>query len=541
MELPLVMLVIQITILLIGKCSLRRTEFCEIYDTSTETGTCVDCKPGYKLLFEGAGDQECKIITSTKKIPGCAFYDELYNCLSCEARYLFRETGVGSDQTGYCFQEFEDEACSIQNSVVFADTGAIECEKCEKVKGVFYYPRKYNTGINACMYLGQRRLCLNHVFDKADSLNLSNTFVCDLCELEYYLANGICIRRLNSEIRGCIEYNPTEDDCLTYEAAVTVTTGNDEFSTEIASVQTLLLTPPDYQLNEKTVNFGGWILSCEIYKNETTCAQCFSPKYLNPFGFEYNTKCITVSVEIPDCVSYSDAETCDKCFEGYMLKDNSCKLITVENCATYTDENQCGSCPTTHPYIDDDGNCAVDPRNMYCEIYLISNSAINLQASKIFECDTCLENYYPDDSSICSRVETVVRQCKYYAGDGLCKECQEGFYLNYDGKKCFINPSFDPFCRSFSYLTECAVCERGHFLNDEGFCIPCNSENFPENCEYCDPLDNSKCLMCTYGANMTVDGCVMDPSIVEVEFVQPYNYFLNQAVEVKAQSGINGI
>jgi hypothetical protein len=522
-----------------GLCALRKTEFCKTYDPVDATGVCTECEAGYQLYMAGSPNQACNpIVNSTKKIPKCAVYDIDLNCLSCEAGYLFRETGV--DQKGYCFEEFQDENCTTQDPVVFKNTAAIKCLKCAKVKGVYYYPRPFSTGINACVFLAARNLCLNHDYNKTDSLNLNNTFVCTLCESDYYLANGICIRRLNTEIRGCLAYKPDEDDCQTYEASTPVSVGSDEFSTEIESVQTLLLNPPDYQIDEKTVNFAGWILSCEIYKNETTCAQCFAPKYLNPFGFEYNTKCISASVNIENCVSYSDAETCDKCFDGYMLSNNQCLLITVENCATYESENKCGSCPSNYPYIDNDGNCALDPRNMFCEIYLISNNAVNLQASKIYECDTCQENYYPDDSSICTLVETFIRKCKYYAGDGLCKECQEGFYLNYDGKKCFINPSFDPFCKTFSYLTECSICEKGHYIGEDGKCVACNKEIFPENCEYCDPDDNSKCLMCTFGSYMTDSGCVMDPSIESVEFVQPYNYFLNQNQDTTAQSGLFG-
>ena len=520
-------------------CSLRRTDKCSTYDPATQTGTCLTCEVGYELLNGGAPNQECKeIVNSTKKIPECKIYDTALNCLQCNDGFLFRNTGEGG-QTGFCFKAFADEACSIQDEAQFLADGAIKCLKCAKNKGVFYYPRKFTTGINACMFLAPRRLCLDHDFDRSDSLALTNTFNCNLCEQEYYLTNGICIRRLNSDIRGCLVYDPIQDTCKTYESNATTTTVNsDEFSTEPESIQSLLLTPPDYQGREKAVDFGGWILSCEIYKNETTCAQCFAPKYVNPFGFEYNTKCITVTTQVNDCKAYSDAFTCEECFEGYMLMENECFLITVENCATYIDENTCKSCPTQFPYLDEDGNCTVDPRNMFCEEYLISNSAVNLQASKVFECDTCLENYYPNDSSVCTKVESFIRKCKYYAGDGLCKKCHEGYFLNFDGKKCSINPSFDAFCKEFTYSTECTVCEQGYFVDEAGLCKQCNVEVFPENCQYCDPLDNSNCLMCAFGSHMTASGCEKIPTEEEIVFVEPYNYFL-QDVKV-AQSGISG-
>jgi hypothetical protein len=383
------------------------------------------------------------------------------------------------------------------------------------------------------MYIGQRKLCLNHDFDKADSLNLNNTFQCTLCEADYYLANGVCIRRLNTEIRNCIEYDPNDDKCKTFESTAPVTTSSDEFSTEIESVQNLLLNPPDYLATAQTIDFEGWILSCEIYQSETACSRCFAPKYINEFGFEYNTKCITANTIIENCVYYSDADTCQECFKGYELISNACKLVTVENCATYKSESECGTCPANYPYLNGDGNCTVDPRNMFCLTYIISNDAINLQSSKVFECDTCLENYYPDDSSICTMVETEIHNCKYYAGDGLCKECKDGFYLNFNGKNCFINPPFDPFCKTFSYLTECAVCEKGYYLDDNLLCVQCNPETFPAGCLYCDPKDNATCLICDFGYQMKAEGCVKyittDP---EEPFMRPFNYFIGQTKTV---------
>lgn len=524
-------------------CTLRRTDKCKTYDSASTTGTCVDCEAGYELKFAGAPNQECKeIVNSTQKIPGCSIYDINLNCLACEAGYLFRKTGEGSSQTGYCFIEFVDEACSAQNETVFAADGTIQCQKCKKVSGIFYYPRKFNTAINACMFIGKRNLCLNHDFDKADSLNLANTFRCTLCEIEYYLANGVCIRRLNTEIKGCITYHPDKDECKTFESSAPVVTSSDEFSNEIESIQNILLHPPDYLTTTKTINFEGWILSCEVYLNETACSKCYAPKYINEFGFEYNTKCITATETVNNCVHYSDAVTCQECFYGYTLINNECKLITVENCATYKSENECATCPANYPYLDGDGNCTVDPRNMFCLTYIISNETVNLQASKIFECDICLENYYPDDSSICTMVETEIPNCKYYAGDGLCKECKEGFFLNFDGKNCFINPSFDPFCKVFTYLTECAICEKGYYLDEDANCVACNPETFPAGCLYCDPADHATCLICDFGYEMKAEGCVKNSAETSGEpFIRPFNYFIGQTkAPVVAQSGLLG-
>ena len=517
------------------ECKKGNASDCQTFDSTNAFGECSVCNPGYVLDNDTKGCEEIR--NENKRIPGCSLYDANLNCLACENGYLFRIYGESSDQTGYCLFEFKDDTCTTMNAEVFKNTGAVECQKCTKVKGINYYARQLSTGINACVYIGRRGLCVKHDFLTTyptnskvnNSLLLPNTFQCLECESDYYLSNLICVRRQQTEIKNCIQYNTNSDTCKKYKAAVSAALSDSEFDNEIESIQNILLYPPDnVPSTEEVVNFGTWVMSCEIYKNETTCERCFAHKYVNEFGFEYNTKCINTNVQIKSCISYSDADTCIQCFPGYILMNNKCLLITVENCKTYIDENNCGSCPDMQPYLDVDGNCRVDPRNIFCLIYTISNETISTQNSKVFECDTCLEGFYPDDSSICTVVENEVPNCKYYSSDGLCKECEELFYLNYDGKRCYINPPFDPFCKSFTYLTECSICQKQHYVGEDGKCKPCNSESLPQNCEYCDPKDHSVCLMCSFGYQNTVDGCVLTEGSTVVEFIQPYSYFLNQ-------------
>ena len=509
------------------RCAKKQGTNCKVYDITSNLGVCQECEPGYKK--EGT---VCVIIeNNTTKIPKCIKYDVSLNCIECESPYMLRQTGTSGDQIGFCFQPFADVECEQQDSTVFATNGAIQCQKCLKSKGVLYYPRKLNTAINACLSFAHRNLCIKHDFDKADSLALTNKFTCLECSEDYYLPTPVCVRRNNKPLKDCIKYFIAQDDCETYVSKTTVGVSTNEFDNEIESVQVLLLNPPDNLLVEKTINFGGWIMGCEIYKNETACERCFAPKFINKFGFDYNTKCKKSTITIPNCIAYNtDGETCDLCFPGYQLTLNQCLQITVENCATYQDNNSCATCGVAYPYLDIDGNCTLDPRNMFCVTYINSNDTLNLQASKIFECDTCMEGFYPDDNSICTVVESTVRNCKYYAGDGLCKECNLGFYLSYDGKNCFINPTTDTFCQKFRHFTECSVCEKGYFIDpDTKKCKACDTTKFPENCQYCDPLKNEICLMCSFGFEMKETGCVAvagSDSFNTKDYVQPYDYFI---------------
>jgi hypothetical protein len=521
-------------------CSLKRTTNCMTYDVTDQTGRCTACDPGYKLVDQGMPTQECQvIINTTSRIPNCNMYNENLDCIECDSGYLLRNQVGENGQVGFCFEIYDDQNCSLPNTDVFKTTGAVQCEKCVKVQNVSYYPKKMSAAVNTCVYLSPRTNCAVHNFDTKNSLDLSNSFACSTCAPEYYLNSSVCKLRVNYPVKNCIQYQVTGDQCSFYTTTTTVVTATDEFSNEIESVQILLLTPPDTQATDNKFQSDGWILGCEIYESETECFRCFAPKYINTMGFEYNTKCATASVSIENCLSYFDSITCQECFPGYMLVDNTCQLITVENCLGYLDPNTCSSCPTNNPYIDSDGNCTVDPRNMYCELYFITNETLNLQSSQIYECDRCIEGYYPDDNSICSVVEDLVENCKYYSGDGICTECYEGFYLNYEGKYCFINPSFDTNCQDFGYLTECSVCDKGYFVSETGACQACDPEMFPERCLFCDPKDNSVCLICEFGYTQTAEGCVLDGEPEPAKkFIDPFRYFIDQ--NTTAQSGLLG-
>ena len=99
------------------------------------------------------------------------------------------------------------------------------------------------------------------------------------------------------------------------------------------------------------------------------------------------------------------------------------------------------------------------------------------------DCETCQEEYYPNDEGFCALRSKSIQGCKYYLGQSLYKECQTGYYLTYDGENCYKNPGFDLNCQNFTYQTKCSVCRSGYYLKD-GNCLKCLTEN---SCMFCDP------------------------------------------------------
>lgn len=57
-------------------------------------------------------------------------------------------------------------------------------------------------------------------------------------------------------------------------------------------------------------------------------------------------------------------------------------------------------CLPEYPFINVDGKCAKHPSNPWCLQYINISSEIP-SFDEFLSCDTCLENYYPDQNGLC--------------------------------------------------------------------------------------------------------------------------------------------
>lgn len=514
------------------KCFLKTITNCIDYDktvTSQSAVICTQCDVGFSL---SADKKTCTDNTPTNPkylIPQCKRYDTNKSCLLCNDNYMLKSVGTNANgQNTYCFEKkHNDPNCAEVDSTVFASTGAMVCKTCNKISGAFAYPAVLGTGIKTCMPIAQRANCAVQ-----NSGAFANDYICLQCDNNlYYLdIDLICQKRLNL-VKSCEVYKIDEDVCQKEKTTTTdVVVSSNSLPVD---VQRLIASPPVKLDTDMIVDFKGWIMGCKIYADSATCYSCYPPKYLNPQGVEYNTKCKTVNRPIAHCSWYAeDGETCLECDFFYLLKDNQCILKTAQNCLEYEDADTCKSCPSRYPIIDEDGNCGVDPNNPWCLEY--DNSIPGLLS---YECDICMENYYPNDSGICTRVNDPIKACKYYWSDRVCKQCEESYYLRYDGKFCDINPSFDEMCVEFSYGTECSVCEFGYYLVN-GKCVACPSA---QGCAYCNSTNTTQCLMCKFGYDMNSKGeCVAKEGAAVTEYIRTY-FFYSKAVDDSAQPSISGL
>jgi len=275
----------------------------------------------------------------------------------------------------------------------------------------------------------------------------------------------------------CSVFDPFADGCLLVTSntsgggGVTTVSQIEEVPNSILDV---ISNPPPVNTRQVQTNFEGWKMGCAIYLDDETCYRCYAHKYLNPTSNEYNKVCLDVRKPIENCKFYSQSQQCEECKHGFLLVENECRLIKVKNCGTYLNENNCEICSKEFPFKDFDSNCSKHPSNQHCYIYSV-NLAVSIAFEDLVPCDVCEQNYYPDDNHVCHVIlaeDRKIRNCLYYLGRSLCKQCKVGYYLKFDGKLCLLNPEFDQNCLSFNYQTTCSVC-REMFYIQNGNCLPC--------------------------------------------------------------------
>lgn len=471
--------------------------------SSARPAICAECEAGSQPTTNGTA---CETVNSTSfiRLKECSQYRKVgdqYICTNCVDNKAVLAKVKGGQYR--CFQQYALTDCDMIDVQAFYDQGVIKCKYCKQVGSQKHYPVELEQ-VNTCMAKVLEENCLA----VADSRFNDSSFPCTLCDKAYFVdatnANMTCAKRIKPSITDCSVYDPFKDDCLTYQSQVVSSDKQAVLDfvepTLPKSASALLENPPQDPASTATASFGGWIMNCNEYRDETTCARCFPPFYLNPAGTDSSSKCKRAKQEIPYCQYYNaDGVTCDKCFPFYFLQRNQCVLNLVENCETQLSESACSKCRKEFPYADAEGHCVKDPLNQWCELY---DTNINALEISIFPCLDCFLGFYPDDSGICKVVTDAIDHCRYYISNGFCRNCDEGFYVNFDRTLCLPNPEFDRNCIEFAYDSECSLCSFGHYFKD-GDCVACS--NMPPGCGYCDPLDNAKCLMCKVGYTMVSD------------------------------------
>ena len=512
------------------QCLEKTIAFCGVYELTSTVGniTCESCELGSRVVGSNCIDN-----TPTEEIqliPKCLKYDVTKSCVVCDVKYIPRIAATNSEgQNKFCFKDVKDSGCAENDIEYFKTTGNIRCKKCDLIQNKSAYPLIISNPNRICVDIPYYPNCIKH---KVNMLN-DSTLDCLECSSLYFLeihdnsqTKKVCKQRNNAEIPGCIKYFIDQDACEELESS-----GTGETSSTIvlsADVEVLLNNPPPSIEKDMVVDFAGWIMGCDVYLDEQNCEKCFPPKYKNPYGFEYNTKCITVQKEIDYCKYYGDdGRTCEECKMFFTLIQGECRLTKVVNCKEYHNELSCKSCPDIYPFLDEDGNCSKHPLNPWCLHYNYYEGKV-VELDIFIDCNICEEDYYPDNLGLCKVLENKIENCKYYNSNNLCRICDEGTYLKYNGKECITNPAFDENCSEFGYNTECSICEFQYYLKD-GKCIKCGA-TLEIGCAFCDPENTAYCLVCKPGYTFNKENICLETfeGSGEKRYIRKFSYNLRE-------------
>ena len=142
--------------------------------------------------------------------------------------------------------------------------------------------------------------------------------------------------------------------------------------------------------------------------NDEKCQSCFGLYQPNDEG-----KCVKTF-----CFSYTK-DVCESCVDGYYLKENTCRKITIPNCLEW-DEKVCKQCDV-FAKLDDNGKCIL---------------------------------------------QNLINACIEYQNDGKCASCQDGYEKVNGGESCQYEG-----CPNGKTVQYCYICQTGFDQDDDGKCI----------------------------------------------------------------------
>ena len=224
--------------------------------------------------------------------------------------------------------------------------------------------------------------------------------------------------------------------------------------------------------------------------NESTlgkCSSCISGYYLNV----KEEKCLKWDKEKDSllfCKETLDGEICEECEDGYFF-DKKRNCIGINYCAEKK-EYSCEKCIEGYYFNKYKDSCV-----------LTQNCYLGDRIRGI--CKYCNENFYLDlkDGKCKSNLDNSnFKYCEKAEGD-FCISCNFPYYLSEDGK-CSITKN----CSEASNGT-CISCSDGYYLGLDNRCSSvehCIYSEFYEQCKECEDgyyynITNSKCIKFTKG------------------------------------------
>ena len=220
------------------------------------------------------------------------------------------------------------------------------------------------------------------------------------------------------------------------------------------------------------------------------CQFCDENLYLQ------SNKCMAVTGLIDQCKYYEDNSTCSMCRLGYYLENNVCVVATAMDCLTYESKTKCATCPMGRGLKTESGvtNC----------VQFTDQNCLDSTMVYPFECLKCKPGYYPNDSKVCEKVTNPIEHCVTHDTQTTCVSCDSMSILSQTRKSCITTPEamgskpsncVEAMVRASN---KCSLCAPGYHFVD-GVCTACSQNKITDGCLYCDPMDESVCMLCNTG------------------------------------------
>lgn len=280
---------------------------------------------------------------------------------------------------------------------------------------------------------------------------------CLQCEKEYALIGFSC-RRKDSP---CMGFSTVNGSCV--------------------------LCSPNYMMREGNCIPTVSPKNCSSFQNGE-CVKCNDKFYL------FKGSCV---MEDPLCVAYDPISgSCTTCKSGYVLVATQCSV----NIPTPPDAN----------------SSIFDEQNSSLTILILRNISIYYcqTADSNQQCLKCIDRFYLRQNT-CLRVNHL---CKEYNSEGACTSCFIGYALQ--GGKCLIDLTILPALNCVRVDSEtglCRQCDNRFYLHSKGFCI----QVLPECKSF--EASSGKCTSCYMGFFLTNGFCEIIPASLLVPFCRKYN------------------
>lgn len=467
--------------------------FCLKFSFSGLTIICMNCSHGYVL---SADNKTC--FAFSYLLQNCKIALNSTFCQTCVDFYYFdvlmKVCVRGSIND--CLSYSSSKVCLIcaNNSVLYQNL----CYKLPNVNCLSFDLSQANNGVlicNQCIpvhynfdsnFAGKSlQLCLKftNIIANCSQISRSNItdLTCSLCNKGYYFSPDMksCIK--NSVYVNCTLYSQFSDICIQCISGYYV-------SKDLISC---VLIPTG-------------LYRCIDYKNEYYCKICDEETYL------INGTCIDLPFNaiILNCQLYifddiKNEIICSTCKTGYQKFDSAvCEKLLKINCLAYFSPVACSSCPDG--YILSRNWMLVACESMYtpfCSLYE------KIDENMIF-CIQCENGFYLSEKKTCIQVMNIISGCLIYSSLTTCKICNRGYFLTSDKNKCqaiFLKRTNSPescFSGFFTIKAQCGICEPAYYLDKDGVCVRCLTE---QGCFFCDPNEPFVCLFCAPGYYQNIE------------------------------------